>query len=138
MNTFAKGLSAAFCVVSAVGIGGLAMAQPADNICKVTIDRSQPEGVYDVTKVVAEDGDCVCYVYTGPQTQGQGTEDQINALLENKSCPNAKTVNVPKSTAEAGGSGDAGWAAAGAAAAFGAFLAVAADDSDDDSNPVSP
>lgn len=134
MNPLSKGLFGAVFLTLAVGVSGTASAQSGEKLCKVTVDRSQPGGVFDVTKVVADDGDCVCYTYTGPASQGKDVEDRVSALLQSRSCEGAKVVNVPK-TAGAGVSG--GWAAAGAAAAFGAFLKVASDRADDD-QPFSP
>jgi hypothetical protein len=92
------------------------IAQPGDDAagdagrCKVTIDRSQAAGVFDVTRQTYDDGKCICYAYTGPATQGDPAESRVANLVESKSCPGAKLMAVTGPSAgvagaAAGGSG---------------------------------
>jgi hypothetical protein len=133
-----KALAAA-AFVPALALFGL--AQPAaaqgasDKLCKVTIDRTQTAGTYDVTRQVFEDGNCICYVYTGPKPQADSIESAITELLGAKKCPDARVQQIagpmPVAGALAGttgtGVGTAG--VIGGVAAAGAVAAVAADGS---------
>ena len=71
----------------------------------MVVDRSQAGGVFDVTRQVFADGDCVCYVYTGPQPQSSSVEGNIASLVRNRSCANARLMNVPGEEAAGGGLG---------------------------------
>lgn len=119
-------------------IASAAHAEGQGPTCKVTIDRSQAEGVYDVTRQVYGDGSCVCYAYTQPvKPASDPVEKMISALLERKTCPAARLLSVPGS----GGAGAAAATGGGAAAAFAAITAAtigAASSTNDDGDPVSP
>jgi hypothetical protein len=79
----------------------------ASQQCKVTIDRSATG--YDVTKQVFEDGNCICYAYTGPKPQADSIEGAISALLNTKQCPDAKVQQISgPSTGPVGGTGAGG------------------------------
>ena len=75
--------------------------------CRVVIDRSQDAGVFDVTRQSDDDGNCICYAYTGPETQGDPVEAQVASLEQSKRCPDAKVMAItgPAAGTEAGGSG---------------------------------
>lgn len=78
--------------------GSIANAAPGDagaaQQCKVTVDRSQAAGVLDVTRQVFEDGNCLCYAYTGPKPQADSIEGAISTLLNTKECPDAKVQQM--------------------------------------------
>ena len=88
-----------------VGSGGQAAAGDAAGQCRVVVDRSQADGVFDLTRQVFADGDCVCYVYTGPQPQSSSVEGNIASLVRDRSCANARLMNVPGEEATGGGLG---------------------------------
>lgn len=82
-------------VVAAGLFGGAAASAQADGEarkCKVTIDRSQDAGVFDVTRQTYDDGECICYAYTGPKSQPAETEQRVANLLERKTCSGAKSM----------------------------------------------
>lgn len=94
-------LALALTAVSIAGVG-VSMSASAQNSalqntqkCEVVINRSQPAGVYDLTRQVTEGGNCICYVYTGPSSQSVAIENNLSALLRSKTCANAKVMNVP-------------------------------------------
>ncbi len=78
MMKLVKILSAAGLMTA--GLAGLTAAQaqqdaaPQGPMCTVTVERTQPAGVLDVTRQVFEDGSCNCFIYTGPQTQANPVE----------------------------------------------------------------
>ena len=88
-----------------VGPGGQAASGGAAGQCRVVVDRSQAGGTFDVTRQVSADGDCVCYVYTGPQPQSSSVEDNIASLVRNRSCANARAMDVAGEEAASGGLG---------------------------------
>lgn len=88
-----------------VGSGGQAASGGAAGQCRVVVDRSQAGGVFDVTRQVFADGNCVCYVYTGPQPQSSSVEGNIASLVRNRSCVNARLMDVPGEEAAGGGLG---------------------------------
>jgi hypothetical protein len=75
--------------------------------CRVVIDRSQSAGVFDVSRQTDSNGSCICYAYTGPDSQDAATELKVAQLVERKSCSDAKAMAVlgPSAAAAAGGSG---------------------------------
>ena len=85
--------------IAGIGVSFSASAQDSKSgnaqKCEVIINRSQPAGVYDLTKEVSKSGDCTCYVYTGPASQSVAIENNLSALLRSKTCANAKVMNVP-------------------------------------------
>lgn len=105
--------------------------------CAVKVDRSQSDGTYDVTRQVLENGDCICFVYTGPRPQADTIERAITRLQEVRECPDAKVMMVPGAVAVgagagAGAAGGVGGAAIGVgAAAAAAALGVAASGGND-------
>jgi|EndMetStandDraft_2_1072991.scaffolds.fasta_scaffold87449_1 hypothetical protein len=111
--------------------------------CEVKIDRSREAGVYNVTRQVFEDGNCICYAYTGPSSQASSIESAISELLASKSCSGAPVQMIagaaPAAAAIAGTTGAGGLAGAAvvapAVAGGAAAAAIAAGDSN---NPGSP
>ena len=80
-----------------------------DKKCAVKVDRTQEAGTYDVTRQVLENGDCICYVYTGAKPQSDTIERAIADLQERRECRDAKVMIVPPAAgaaaAAAGGTG---------------------------------
>ena len=101
-------ITLALTAVAVAGTGSSMSASAQDSLrqngpkCEVVINRSQPAGVYDLTKQVSESGDCTCYVYTGPASQSVAIENNLSALLRSKTCANAKVMNVPGTGAAVG------------------------------------
>lgn len=93
------------------GVGSIAQAQQeqvaADQVCTVTVQRDQPDGIFDVTRQVFDDGSCNCFIYTGSETQATSIESQVLGILESQRCPNARPMMVegPGAGAGVGGSG---------------------------------
>lgn len=136
--------------LAAIGVAlcaGLAFAAGSDPArasegkqCTVTVDRAYSDGTYQVTRQELANGDCVCYVQTGPSPQADTTEKQIEALRIARKCDNATALAVPEgsaATATKTASGGAGpfkliaFAAAGA----GAIAAAASGGSNGPSSP---
>lgn len=114
-----------------VGSGNQTSSGDATRQCRVVVDRSQADGVFDVTRQVAADGDCVCYVYTGPQPQSSSVEGNIASLVRNRSCANARLMNVPGEEAAGGGLGVSRAARLVAAAGLAAGVGLALSDKKD-------
>jgi hypothetical protein len=115
-----KVLAASAVVPVALAAGG-AFAQSEAQACEVTVDRSQAAGTYDVTRQQLENGDCICYLYTGPAGQQSTTlENRVKALQASGECSDAPVMMVSGAYA-AGGA-----AAAGAAASGGSFFGAGA------------
>lgn len=123
------------------GFTGIASAQGGTsavggaNQCSVAVDRSQASGVFDVTRQQLSSGKCVCYVYTGPVTQGADVEQAIASLVRNRSCANARVMNAP---AQAGVGGPSGAEVVGFLAVPAALTAVLASTLGGTDAPVSP
>ncbi len=119
---FVKVLSAAG--VAAAGFVGLATAQaqeevsPSGPVCTVTLQRDQPNGVFDVTRQVFEDGSCNCFIYTGSEAQSNNVEARVAGIVSSKRCPAARPMQVR-------GPGAGASAGAGNAAALKAAVPVA-------------
>ena len=112
-------------LVPAALLSASALAQ-SDNTCEVTVDRSQAAGTYAVTKQVLENGDCICYLYTGPAAEQATTlENRIRDLQRTRSCDDAPVMAVAGGAAAVGGAAAAGAGAAGAAAGGLGVAAVA-------------
>lgn len=114
---------------SAQGAGGEAQQ------CRVVVDRSQAPGVFDVTRQVLSGGDCICYVYTGPQPQANAIEGSIASLVQSRSCPAARVMSVPgEQTVGAGLSqSQSGWLIGAAGLVGGIAYGIS-----EDNNRVSP
>lgn len=142
-----KRLRVAVLGVFAASLFGQVPAVAADGQCRVVIDRSQAPGTFDVTRQTDEDS-CICYAYTGPETQGAATEARISRLLESKSCPDAKAMALAKQCSTASGGSCSGAGALGFFGAGGAPLivglgvagiaAVAASSGSEEATPTSP
>jgi len=118
------------------------MSADLEKKCAVKVDRTQEAGTYDVTRQVLENGDCICYVYTGPKPQSDTIERAIADLQERRECRDAKVMIIPPAggaaVAAAGGTGFLpalgigpllGVAGAGAAAAAGVAASTNSPDS---------
>lgn len=109
----------------ALGFAVTTTTASAQGTCKVTVDRSQPAGTYSVQRQELENGDCICYVYTGTQPQADSTEQSIAALQASGACPDAPAVAVPAgATAAAGGGGGGALLLLGAAGGTAAIVAA--------------
>ena len=99
MTNLKIALALTVAAIAGIGVSFSASAQDSKSgnapKCEVVINRSQPAGVYDVTRQVSEGGDCTCFVYTGPSSQSVAIENNLSALLRSKTCANAKVMNVP-------------------------------------------
>ena len=113
------------------GAGGQAGSVNAAAQCRVVVDRSQADGVFDITRQVAADGDCVCYVYTGPQPQSSEVEGNIATLARDRTCANARLMNVPGKEAAGGGLSGSQTARLVAAAGLAAGVGLALSDKKD-------
>lgn len=148
MMKLVKFLSAAGLLTA--GVAGLTAAQaqqraePQGPMCSVTVERTQPAGVLDVTRQVFEDGSCNCFIYTGPETQSNPVEATLDSILQSRRCPGARPMAVQGRGPGAGASTGAG--AAGvknavpvllfAGAAAGTVLLI--EDDEDNTSPVTP
>lgn len=132
------------CIAGVAGATVSAQAQQnesdASQMCRVTVDRSQPNGIFDVTRQVFEDGSCNCFIYTGRETQANNVEAQVNRIVQSRRCPGARPMVVDGAGPGAGASAGAGSAGAinsmipvvlAAGAAGGVVIALADDDDDD-------
>jgi hypothetical protein len=57
--------------------------------CEVRIDRSREKDTFEVYRQELENGDCICYAYTGPLPQSDATEDAIAQLERDRECRDA-------------------------------------------------
>jgi len=71
-----------------------APAQPKPQTCAVTVDRSQPAGVFDVTRQTMPNKACTCYIYTGPPDQYAKVEAKVTAIRDSGQCPQARVQSV--------------------------------------------
>ncbi len=113
------------------------MGASDDKKCQVTVDRrAEFDGTYDVTRQVLENGDCICYVYTGQMRQSDTIEKAIASLQESGLCPDAKVALVPAGAATgfAPALGLAPLAGVGAAGAAG-IIAASSDNVSGDDTP---
>jgi len=76
-------------LVFAMFVGGVGLAS-ADagpgKKCLVTVNREQAAGTLQVTRQVLDNGDCVCMVNTGPNSQAGSVENSITQLLKKREC----------------------------------------------------
>lgn len=120
---------AIFGVALCAGLAFAAGSDPAraaeGKQCTVTVDRAYSDGTYEVTRQEFANGDCVCYVQTGPSPQSDATEKLIESLRVARKCADATAMAVPEghaATATRTAAGGAGpfkliaFAAAGAGA----------------------
>ena len=123
-----------------VGSGDQVGSKDATRPCRVVVDRSQAGGVFDVTRQVDSDGDCVCYVSTGPRPQNSTIEGNVATLLRDRTCADARLMNVPGKEAAGGGlSGSRSARLVAAAGLTGAIaLALSEKDKEKKDKRVSP
>ncbi len=69
-----------------------------DKQCEVSIDRSFPTGTYDVKRQELDNGDCICYAYTGPSPQSNVIESKIADLQRRRECSDASPLAAGPST----------------------------------------
>ena len=65
-----------------------------DRQCEVSIDRSFPTGTYDVKRQELDNGDCICYAYTGLSPQSDVIEGKIADLQRRRECADAPPLAV--------------------------------------------
>lgn len=104
----------AIIAVSTAGLAGIgtgAQAQQeqiaADQVCTVHVERDQPDGIFDVTRQIFDDGSCNCFIYTGSPSQATNVESQVLGILESQRCPNARPMMVEGPGAAGAGAGGA-------------------------------
>lgn len=81
---------------------GLSRTSAAGERCLVQVDRDGSAGTFAVTRLVQNNGQCVCVVNTGPAGQGGGAESSVANLLNSPSCADAPPA-VQKTMAAGGG-----------------------------------
>lgn len=144
MVSSARVLVGLACVGFASAGLSVASAQPEDAPsgprCTVTLERTQPDDVFDVTRQIFEDGTCNCFVYTGSQQQSEATEGRVSRIIAERRCPDARAMRVSRGPGQ-GASPGAGSAAATsrpamlsillpATALFATGIVIAVDDPD--------
>jgi hypothetical protein len=92
--------------------------------CRVDVNRVADAGVFDVTRLVLDNGGCVCVVKTGPKNQGASTEASIGDLVRSRGCSDAPPAVREAAGASGGGNGGL-LAVVGAGVAAGAAAAGA-------------
>ena len=128
---------AAFLTVLTAGGAAVAVAQstdaaPAAGTCQVTVDRSQAADSFRVDRQTLQNGDCVCYVYTGPSTQGASTESQVADVLNRRDC-GAAAAPVGETAAATGGGSNVPLIVAGGIGVAGGIVALTNSDGHNDS-----
>lgn len=76
-------------VFAAALAGGATVASAetnAANTCRVSVDRTQAAGTFQVQRQEMNNGDCVCYVYTGPASQGDAAESRVADVQRSRAC----------------------------------------------------
>lgn len=85
-----------FAALAVASNGETASAQSSSedlvNRCRVAVDRSANAGTFDVVRQEFSNGRCVCAVTTGPQSQPSSIEERVRAILNSRSCPDARSV----------------------------------------------
>lgn len=104
------------------------MSGGGEELCRVRVSRSASSGVFDLSRQVLGNGQCVCRVTTGPRSQGGEAESALAALLLRRSCADAPLA--PASAAGGGGLGSTGLIVGGLLVAGGVAAAVASGGSD--------
>ena len=92
-------LIAVAALFSVLAAGGAALADtpaeaPVAGTCQVTVDRSQAADSFRVDKQQLENGNCVCYVYTGSETQGAETEAKVADVQKRRDCGGAPLADA--------------------------------------------
>ncbi len=77
-------------------------AGAADERCIVQVERDGSAGSFALTRLVQNNGQCVCVVKTGPSGQGGSAESSVASLLNSRSCADAPPA-VQKAMAAGGG-----------------------------------
>ena len=107
---------------------GADMAGGSGEMCRVRVSRSAEAGVFDLTRQVLSNGNCVCRVTTGPRSQGGAAESALASLLQRRSCADAPLATSTAATG--GGLGTAALIGGGLLVAGGVAAAVASGSSD--------
>ena len=115
--------SAAALVVAVFGVGSSFASAKSDtsNKCAVTVDRSMAADLFQVTRQRMDNGDCVCHVTTGPQTQSSSVEELIANLQASGKCGTTPAAAVGDGSAK-----KFPWIIIGGAAGVGGIIAAAA------------
>ncbi len=120
-------------------LGTPAFAEAKGKTCDVTVDRNYASGIYEVTRQELPNGDCICYIQTGPEPQSEGVEGRIVSLRKARSCADAVVMAVPAGQAAApgvaAGASNFGLVAAGVAAAAGIGVAASSSSGGGPSSP---
>jgi len=95
------GVAAVF--ASLTSVNAQEQNQPQGPVCSVTLERNQPDGVFDVTRQVFDDGSCNCFVYTGPTTQGANVESRVSRIVQQRRCPDGEVMRIARGGEQASG-----------------------------------
>lgn len=130
----------AMCAGLALAAGTTPARAAEGKQCTVTVDRAYAGETYQVTRQELANGDCVCYIQTGPSPQAAATENRIEALRLSRKCDNATAMAVPEghaatATRTATGGAGAFKLVAFAAAGAGAIAAAASGGGNGPSSP---
>lgn len=87
-------------VVSFAAASAQERPDPQGPICSVTLERSQPDNVFDVTRQILEDGSCNCFVYTGATTQREDVENRVTRVLQERRCPDAEVMRIARGSGQ--------------------------------------
>ncbi len=87
-------------VASLTAVNAQERPEPQGPICSVTLERTQPDNVFDVTRQVFEDGSCNCFVYTGATTQRENVENRVTRILQERRCPDAEVMRVARGSGQ--------------------------------------
>lgn len=75
--------------------------------CRVEVTRNAGSGTYNVTRQVSN-GQCTCFVSTGPSNQGGSAEASVAAILRDRSCAGAPPAVAQAASGGGGGGGAMG------------------------------
>lgn len=133
-------LGVALCAGLAFAAGSDPARAAEGKQCTVTVDRAYSDGTYQVTRQELANGDCVCYIQTGPSPQSDSTEKLIESLRISRKCADATAMAVPEgyaatATKTAAGGAGAFKLVAFAAAGAGAIAAAASGGGNGPSSP---
>ena len=134
LNAFVASLALPAMILAAAAPAGAAAVQSGagmsgggEELCRVRVSRSASAGVFDLSRQVLGNGQCVCRVTTGPRSQGGEAESALAALLLRRSCADAP---LAPASASGGGLGSTGLIVGGLLVAGGVAAAVASGGSD--------
>lgn len=79
--------------------------QGGGNKCRVDVIRNGTPGTADITRLVENDGTCVCTVTTGAANANGSAENIVTNLLRDRACDGAPAPGRPVSEAASAGGG---------------------------------